>query len=214
MSKLLAAGAQAVPPGGICGVFSATNPRFFLSIWWRPENLPVKAALSKNVANAMKNLIQTNKMKLIKYSLMAGSLALILVGCASAPKYNEEVNQFPQLSPGNGRIYFYRDSGFYGAGKQPYIRLNDEIVGNSITGHFFYVDRPAGNYVVDCRTGLYAEHKLAVALNAGETQYVRSKAEFDLLGGQMTLMKEGKDTAMKTLSQCVYSPNPVSPSGL
>ena len=53
-------------------------------------------------------------------------------------------SDFPDLAPGLGRIFFYRSNSAGGAIAQPKIFLNEEVVGVSRPGGFFFVDRPPG----------------------------------------------------------------------
>jgi hypothetical protein len=91
----------------------------------------------------MKNII-----RLLLVMCVAGMIA----GCASGQRYDEISAQIPGLKAGYGRIYFTRAGDFQGAGIQPYIRLNGEVVGTSMPGGFFFVDRPAGDYAVATST--------------------------------------------------------------
>jgi hypothetical protein len=94
---------------------------------------------------------------------------LLLAGC-SGPKYMNMASSLPVLKPGEGRIYFYTAQEVTGSSGQPQVRLNRQVVGRSKPGSFFYVDRPAGNYVVT--TQLWTGDGLSFVLNAGETRYV------------------------------------------
>ena len=49
-------------------------------------------------------------------------------------------------NPEMGRIFFYRPSAF-GALLNPDVKLNGERVGEAKAQGFFFVDRPAGEYV-------------------------------------------------------------------
>jgi hypothetical protein len=151
-------------------------------------------------------------MKLISTILVACYLALFAVGCASLPKFNQASSQFPTLPPGQGRIYFYRGSEFYGSGLQEKIKLNDNTICYLDAGYFFYLDRPAGNYtVIGGSSGLLVEgllpkHKATFALGDGEIKYIRIKQKFNLLQAEAVPTLEDKDSAIKTLSSCIYNP--------
>ena len=136
----------------------------------------------------------------ITMSVVSALLLSLAVGCSSGPNFKEASAKFPQLAPSQGRIFFYRAGSMFGAGIQPDINLNNEHVGNSNPGLFFYVDRPAGNYVVSCSTE--AEHKLTFTLTPQETKYVRTSVTMGLFVGQVFPTLEDKDTAMQTLGDC------------
>ncbi|OZI26587.1 hypothetical protein CAL26_04495 [Bordetella genomosp. 9] len=98
--------------------------------------------------------------------------AILLAGCAG-PRYASMASSLPALKPGDGRIVFYNPMQDAGAGPsgQPKIRVNKQVVGRSKPGSFFYVDRPAGSYIVTDK--LWTDDGLSFMLNPGETRYVR-----------------------------------------
>lgn len=98
-------------------------------------------------------------------------LLALLASCASGPKYTEIEKSIVELSTDQGRIYFYRPSGYFGAGIQPAVMLNGEDVGNSTPGGFFYVDREPGDYKVSLSSEV--EKVLTFELGAGEEKFVR-----------------------------------------
>jgi hypothetical protein len=103
--------------------------------------------------------------RLLKFLLLA-SLAL-LAACAG-PQYGDVARNAPPLKPGEGRIYVFMPDG--PTNIQPKVRLNREVVGRLKAGLFFYVDRPAGNYVVTDQ--LWTNAGLSFTLPAGETRYI------------------------------------------
>jgi Flp pilus assembly protein TadG len=109
--------------------------------------------------------------QMLKFAAAAAALAL--AGCAATgAKYDQVAASMPALKANEGRIYFMRDTGVWGAALRPDIKLNGQVVGTSQQSGFFYVDRPAGNYTVTAATE--TEKTLTFALAAGETKYVRS----------------------------------------
>jgi hypothetical protein len=98
-------------------------------------------------------------------------LVLLLAACAG-PRYSQVAASAPALKPGEGRIYVY--TGPIGLGNQPRIRVNGQVVGRSKPGSFFYLDRPAGSYVITSK--LWTSDGLSFILNAGETRYVSLSA--------------------------------------
>ncbi|AOB30126.1 hypothetical protein AKI39_04600 [Bordetella sp. H567] len=101
--------------------------------------------------------------------------AVLLAGCAG-PRYASMAQSFPPLKSGEGRIVLYNpmQGAASGPSGEPKVRLNKEVVGRSKPGSFFYVDRPAGSYVVTDK--LWTDDGLSFMLNAGETRYVRFAA--------------------------------------
>ena len=124
-----------------------------------------------------------------------------LAGCASGPKFSEISSSIGPIPAGDGRIYFFRSSSMMGAALQPDIRLNGQVVGSSKPGGFFYVDRPAGKYVAAASTEV--ENTAAIALDAGETKYLRTSPSFGLLVGHINIEVEDAQKAkaeIETLS--------------
>lgn len=126
---------------------------------------------------------------------------VLLAGCATGPKYTEVSRSIQPLKPQEGRIFFFRSDSMLGAALQPEIRLNGVVVGSSRPGGFFYVDRPAGNYVAAASTE--TEKTLSFTLAAGETRYVRSSPSLGLIVGRINLDLEDPakaQTEIETLS--------------
>lgn len=98
-------------------------------------------------------------------------LALAVVGCATGPKYTEVKRSIPNLSPDNGRIYFYRSGTMFGAAIQPSVTLNGVVVGDSKPGGFFYVDVPPADYEVVLSTEV--DKKLTFVLEKRQEKCVR-----------------------------------------
>ncbi len=104
----------------------------------------------------------------------AAATAVALAGCAG-PKYESLQTRIPPIAQGNGRIYFYQPQASAVAAAQQKLRVNQDVVGRNKPGSFFFVDRPAGSYVV---TNLYwTAGGVSFMLDPGQTRYVRILAE-------------------------------------
>jgi hypothetical protein len=120
----------------------------------------------------------------MKLAMLFFLLVPISAGCtASGPKYAAIADRIPPVPENSGRIYFFRSSSFVGSGIHPDVRLNDVVVGESIPGGFFFVDRAPGDYVV--ATSTEAEHKLMFHLDAQQTRYVETLMQMGLFVGQV-----------------------------
>ena len=108
---------------------------------------------------------------------------LVVAGCASGPKFSTIHQTLPGLAQDEGRIYFYRSSTAAGAAVQPEIRLNGNVVGNSVPGGVFFKDVKAGNYVV--ATSTEVERRLSFTLAAGQTRYVKTTVSFGFFVGRV-----------------------------
>lgn len=138
----------------------------------------------------------------LKFALAAAAAALVS-GCATGMKHDEMASSMPSLKPGEGRIYFFRSNSMVGGGVQPDIRLNGQVVGTSKPGGFFYVDRPAGNYLAAATTE--AERTLSFTLQPGETKYIRSSVSVGLLVGRLVLEPETPEKARAELGSLSYT---------
>lgn len=134
---------------------------------------------------------------------MAASVLLLAAGCATGIKHEQMASSMPSLKSGEGRIYFFRSGSMFGAAVQPDIRLNGHVVGQSKPGGFFYLDRPAGNYVAT--TSTETEKSLTFTLQPGETKYVRSSPGFGLVVGRIILELETPEKAKAELGSLSYT---------
>lgn len=140
--------------------------------------------------------------KLLKTLVTSVFVTLVASGCASGPQYKEVASSIPTLKEAQGRIYFYRSNSMFGAALQPSINLNGTSVGKSQPGGFFYVDEPAGQYVVSTTTE--TEKTVSFKLDAGETKYVKTSVGFGLLVGRIIPSLESPDEAVKNLEDLHY----------
>jgi hypothetical protein len=143
-------------------------------------------------------------MKRVARVLFAGlAVSSLLAGCASGVKQAEMAASMPTLKSGDGRVYFMRSASMFGAAIQPDVRLNGEVVGESKPGGFFFVDRPAGNYVASVSTE--TEKTLSFVLDAGETKYVRSSPGLGVLVWRVVLELETPEKAKEELPGLSYT---------
>jgi len=130
--------------------------------------------------------------------LITGLAVLLLEGCVSMPNFTEYANRLPPPMQGEGRIWFYRHSEFAGSGTQPSVLLNGEKIGKAQPGGYFYVDRPAGNYVVTCETEQINECRLVLAPQS--TKYVRLNMGTGKWIPQIVPQEMSRATALKELA--------------
>lgn len=110
-------------------------------------------------------------MNLVYRVMVLVASCVLLSACASGPKYSEIASSIPSLEAKDGRIYFYRTGNPIGSAIQPSVKLNDETVGKSKPGGFFFVDRVPGDYEVVLSTEV--DKKLTFTLPADEERYVK-----------------------------------------
>lgn len=138
---------------------------------------------------------------------VALSIAVLAAGCATGIKHEEMASSIPRMKPGDGRIYFLRSASMLGAAVQPEIRLNGQVVGQSKPGGFFFVDRPAGNYVASASTE--TEKTASFSLASGETKYVRTSVGLGLLVGRIIPELETPEKARAELASLSYTGTPM-----
>jgi hypothetical protein len=146
--------------------------------------------------------------KLFRALAASAFVAVVASGCASGPQYKDVASSIPTLNEAQGRIYFYRSSSMLGAAIQPAINLNGQAVGKSQPGGFFFVDEPAGQYVVSTTTE--TEKTLSFKLDAGETKYVKTSVGFGLLVGRIVPTLESSDEATKSIEDLHYTGTPTT----
>jgi hypothetical protein len=146
--------------------------------------------------------------KLSRVLIAASAAALLATGCASGPEFKDVASSIPTIKESQGRIYFYRSNSLFGAALQPDINLNDQVVGKSKPGGFFYVDEPAGDYVVSTTTE--TKKTLSFKLEAGETKYVKTSVGLGLLVGRIIPSLESTEEANKDLEGLHYIGTPTT----
>lgn len=143
----------------------------------------------------------------MKLALAATVLALAS-GCATGIKHEQMASSMPSVKAGEGRIYFFRNSSMFGAAVQPDIRLNGQVVGASKPGGFFFVDRPAGNYLATASTE--TDKTVSFVLKSGETKYIRSSVGLGLMVGRVILEPETPEKAQSELGALSYTGAPLA----
>jgi hypothetical protein len=125
--------------------------------------------------------------------------AALLCSFASNTTYGQDTKQLTPPRQGYGRIWFYRQSRFIGGGIQPPVLLNGEKIGKAKPGGSFYVDRPAGTYVVTCENEQINECRIVVTPHS--TRYVRLSTSQGEWIAQIVPQEMSATTALKELAQ-------------
>lgn len=146
--------------------------------------------------------------KLFRALLISASVALVASGCATGPEYKDVASAIPTLAADHGRVYFFRSDSMAGGMIQPEIKLNDNVVGRSIPGGFFFVDEEPGEYTVSTSTEVKREVKFT--LHAGDTKYVRTSVSIGLLVGHVAPTLEDADTAQQEVETLKYTGTPMN----
>ncbi|SFF55193.1 Protein of unknown function [Duganella sp. CF458] len=103
----------------------------------------------------------------------------------------------PKLSADQGRVYFYRVDALTGGGLTAPVKLDGVVVGESVPGAYFFVDVAPGKYEASAATRV--TRKFSFVLEAGETRYVRTKAQFEEKVGRVVLESVSAEEARREL---------------
>jgi len=136
----------------------------------------------------------------------AAACAAVLSGCATGVKYQDMAATIPAVKPDQARVYFFRSSSMMGAAVQPQIQLDGQVVGTSMPGGFFYVDKAPGNYLASTQTE--TEKTLSFTLAAGETKYVSTYPSFGVMVGRIVLELETPEKAKAELPSLSFTGGP------
>ena len=120
--------------------------------------------------------------RMLKALFTIGIFAL-LFACATGPKYEEVQATFPDISPNNGRVFFYRKAVMFGDAIQPEVKMNGQVVGLAQPGGFFFADRPAGD--MEVLTSTEVDERLTFTLDEGEVRYVKLSIQMGVLVGRV-----------------------------
>lgn len=109
----------------------------------------------------------------------------------------------PAIPDGQGRIYFYRESGIMGLTLRPAIYIDGVGTGgHSIPGDYFYIDRPAGDHLVNTRTE--KKESVSVTVVAGQAIYVKTSVSMGFLIGHVIPEVVPASVAEKEIKDCDY----------
>jgi len=143
--------------------------------------------------------------RISRFSLPAflAAASLLLGACTRDMNYVEMKALMPAPPADKGRIYFYREFAWLGNIVTPDILLNNESIGLSNPGTFFYVDRAPGEYRALCGEGL--EHGINFTLGAGEEVYVRTAVVGGVLKADMQTQVVAAAAAIPELRDLKYA---------
>ena len=129
---------------------------------------------------------------------LAVGTVLALGACASSGatgmSYSEVRSLTPELAPGKGRIYVYRQRALFGNLITPDVTVNGAVVGDSEPGGFFFIDRPAGDY--QATAGKPEDRKAEFSLAAGESVYVKISVGGGVVTSHVNADLVGPDAAV------------------
>ncbi|PHV13255.1 hypothetical protein CSQ89_01705 [Chitinimonas sp. BJB300] len=122
-------------------------------------------------------------------------------------------DQIPTLESDKGRIYFYRENSLLSEKLPPFIYLNNQAIGTSIPGSFFFVDCPPGLYEVKAINRVTIMSRLPHQITGqthlnifpGKKYYVNTSASYELIGNKVTPSLIDEAEAMPQLAKLRYT---------
>jgi hypothetical protein len=143
--------------------------------------------------------------RISRFSLHAflATAVLLLAACSRDMNYVEMRALMPAPPANTGRIYFYREFAWLGNVVTPDILLNDESVGLSNPGSFFYVDRAPGDYRAICGEG--PDHAVNFSVAAGQEVYVRTRVAGGILKAEMETVVVNSNAAIPAMRDLKYA---------
>lgn len=139
------------------------------------------------------------------WAVMSACLVVaLLTGCAATGQsFLSVATGLPPLKGDASRVFFYRTDSMVGAALQPEIRLDNQAVGKSQPGGFFFVDTSAGRHVASSQTE--NESKLEFDVEPGKTVYIESSISLGVLVGRVQLNLKPEALAVSDLSPLRYT---------
>lgn len=137
-------------------------------------------------------------MKLLSLAALAASVVLTACASVAGTKFVQQEAAMPKLAADQGRVYFYRVNALTGGGLNAPVKLDGAVVGESVSGGYFFVDAAAGRHEASAATK-FVTKQLGFVLEPGETKYVRTKAQFEGKIGRVVPELVSADVARKEL---------------
>lgn len=126
--------------------------------------------------------------------------AWVLAGCATGPAFSDYRPTIPPLASDSARLWFYRPSKTLGGAVQPQVRINGIPAGKAQPRAYFYADRPAGTYEIECRTEW--SDKLQVSVVAGEEKFIRLTLLPGVFVGHIKPSEVDREKALREIEDC------------
>jgi hypothetical protein len=139
-------------------------------------------------------------MRKIKNLALVVMIVALFTSCGTTGKFIKVSNSFPAAENGKGVVYFYRPSAFTGAAVSYNIFHDNQIIGASKNGKYFYYQSNPGLQVFSATTEVKRE--LAVDIETGKSYYVKSSVVLGFLVGRPKFSIENESIALEEIKKC------------
>jgi len=142
-------------------------------------------------------------MKNFIYFILIILVILLFSACAPVDYSQEAV--YPEATPDQALVYFYRTPGFIGSTYRFNVLEKKKIVGAMAQDSYFYLFTSPDEHVFSVDDGnLEQGESITMNLQAGQTYYVRVDIEYEVFGGKPVFTVVNKAEAMTLLPGRVY----------
>ncbi len=142
-------------------------------------------------------------------ALMLTAAPISTAWAAPSETYATLHDSEPALAAGNGRLYFYRESGLMGVAIQPTVMINGQSAGGRAKpGDYFYVDMAAGSYEISTETE--KKEAITATIAAGQSMYIRFDVSMGFMVGHVNPSIIDPQQAVTEIKDCdFHAPKPV-----
>lgn len=130
------------------------------------------------------------------------STALFLSGCATVPMAeqakSDELKKFNAPPADKSAIYVYRKNTILGAGLKKNIYIDDEFIGESAKGTFFYKQVAPGDHKISTESE-FSENHLPLKTQGGKNYFIRQYIKLGVFVGGANLEEVSEEQAKKDM---------------
>jgi hypothetical protein len=142
----------------------------------------------------------------MKYVMVLTLVAVsVLSGCASVPMESVEksnlAKEFNSPTPDTAGIYIYRDNTPVGAALKKTIWVNDECVGETAKGVFFYHEVEGDNEHKVSTESEFSPNDLFIKTESGELYFIEQYIKMGAFVGGAGLKQKDEETGKKEMSK-------------
>lgn len=130
-------------------------------------------------------------------------LIVLTISCAGPGMLTQDIQQFPEPEENMGIVYFYRPSSLIGAIISYDIYLDQQRVGRSINGKYFYLMLEPNQYHFSAQTE--SKEEVWVKVEEGKAYYVKTGVNLGLMVGRPDFQQIPEYSANEEIRACRYT---------